>query len=86
MANVHKLAGLTRGYGKRWLLVGIAVIVGGCASYANKNWDDLFGPSEPRQRIETAQSEPGQHYLGEVQPIIEPVSYTHLTLPTTPYV
>ncbi len=71
MANVQKLAGLTRGYGKRWLLVGIAVIVGGCASYASENWNELFGPSEPRQRLVATQSDPGQHYLKNVQPIIE---------------
>jgi hypothetical protein len=56
---------------RRFFVICAVLLVGGCAIYASENWDDIFGPAEPRQRMETADSDPGKHYLQQVQPLLE---------------
>ena len=50
------------------------------------NWDQ--GPSENLEKCEYYQSQRQQIYEDYLQKLgsLDPVSYTHLTLPTTPYV
>ena len=43
----------------------------GCTIYAGNRWNDLYGPAEPRERLLTADTDAGEFYLKEVQPILE---------------
>jgi len=56
---------------RQFLVICALLLVGGCAVYASENWDQVFGPSEPRQRMETADSDAGSHYLQQVEPLLE---------------
>ena len=53
------------------ILILLAGVVSGCAIYATDNWEDLFGPAQPRERLETSDTEAGRVYLEQVQPILE---------------
>jgi hypothetical protein len=52
------------------LLCGVLTMVG-CAMFATGNWDQVFGPAEPRDRIEIADSDAGGVFLNQVQPLLE---------------
>ena len=56
---------------KRLALCCLGLTVVGCAFYAASSWDELFGPAEPRARGVATQSEAGQAFLEEVQPLLE---------------
>ncbi len=58
-------------YIRQFFVICAVLLVGGCAIYAGENWNEIFGPAEPRQRMETADSDPGKQYLQQVQPLLE---------------
>ncbi|WP_428463694.1 fatty acid cis/trans isomerase [Photobacterium kagoshimensis] len=56
---------------KRFIVFLTTVLFSGCAVYAGLSYDQLYGESIPRDRIEHAYSTVAEHYLSEVKPIIE---------------
>ena len=56
---------------RRWLL--LLVFLGGCASVGlvNNPLDQLYGPSQPINRMVSDNTTHGQHFLNEVQPLLE---------------
>ncbi len=49
----------------------LLLTISGCAMYASDRWDTIFGPAEPRERMEATSSDAGSVYLNQVQPILE---------------
>ncbi|MGF1726221.1 fatty acid cis/trans isomerase [Photobacterium nomapromontoriensis] len=58
-------------HSKQIILLFIALLLSGCAVYAGLNFDQLYGPASPRERILTSNSPLSDHYLTEIKPIIE---------------
>lgn len=53
------------------LVILWALVISGCAMYASDQLDELFGPTEPRERMQAAESVAGNIYLHQVQPLLE---------------
>lgn len=53
------------------ILASIIFILGGCAIIANQQFDQIFGTSNPQQRMTSHESITGISYLDDVQPLIE---------------
>jgi len=63
---------ITSGSGRGlWSLIIITLVVSGCSMVAVSQWDQMFGPAEPRERLVAADSDAGLHFLNEVQPMLE---------------
>ena len=71
MSDFPKPARALRDSTRRLILLCAVLAIGGCAMYATGTLDEMFGPAEPRERMETAESDPGRHYLEQVQPLLE---------------
>ncbi len=71
MANILRKRSTVDKKPRRLILLASVMLAVGCASYASENWDELFGTGEPRERMETADTDAGKVYLEQVQPIIE---------------
>ncbi|WP_064608178.1 fatty acid cis/trans isomerase [Photobacterium sp. J15] len=56
---------------RRAVVLLTAVIFSGCAVYAGFNYDQLYGTSEPKERMVPAATPIAQRYLTDVKPIIE---------------
>lgn len=55
----------------RLLIVGLLLVISGCAAYAAKQLDELYGLAEPRERLVNVDSAEAKHFHNNVQPIIE---------------
>jgi hypothetical protein len=71
MAATQTSARPGRGIHRPAFLLLAILLIGGCAIYAGDGFDALFGPAEPRERIQAADSVAGDYYLQQVQPILE---------------
>ncbi len=49
----------------------LVLVVGGCTMVATDRWDDMFGPAEPRDRIVSTDTDMGERFSSEVQPILK---------------
>jgi hypothetical protein len=54
-----------------WSLIITSLVISGCSLVAVSKWDDMYGPAQPRDRLVAADSDAGQHFLTEVQPMLE---------------
>ena len=52
-------------------VITIAAILGGCALAASNQFHKMFGPAEPQQRVIKVDSEQGELYHKQVQPLLE---------------
>lgn len=53
------------------LILLLLALIAGCAIYASDHWAEAFGPAQPRDRMVTTESEAGDIYLHQVQPLLE---------------
>ncbi len=56
---------------RRLAVITIAAILGGCALVASNQFDDMFGPAKPQQRMTKVDSEQGELYHQQIQPLLE---------------
>ncbi len=56
---------------RRIAVITIVAILGGCAFVASKQFDEMFGPAQPQQRMTKIDSAPGEMYHQQVQPLLE---------------
>lgn len=71
MQKFAKSSGISVRSFRGFLLLLLSLAIGGCAIYAGNQWNEKYGPAEPRDRLQASESHAGEIYLNEVQPILE---------------
>ena len=56
---------------KKLTLFIVLLLLSGCSALVIKNFNEIYGPSEPRERVVTSVEAGGVDYLTEVKPILD---------------